>query len=114
MTKKELQKRIKTTKREKEIAYWQCDNNRDQSVVVSLNRRYHILVEKLEAEELALKQLEDQKKCCANCADWGSGRDKEPDKKYPCDSRKTYDLHEEYGYIVTPPDFYCGYWRKDV
>ena len=68
MTKKELQKRIKTTKREKEIAYWQCDNNRDQSVVVSLNRRYHILVEKLEAEELALKQLEDQEKCCGNCA----------------------------------------------
>ncbi len=64
--------------------------------------------------KLALKQLEDQEECCGNCADWGPGRDKEPDKKYPCDSRKIYDLHEEYGYIVTPPDFYCGYWRKDV
>ena len=70
--------------------------------------------------KLALKQLEDQKKCCANCADWEIGREKNAEantttaNSFPCESRKIYDLHEEYGYIVTPPDFYCGYWRKDV
>ena len=40
-------------------------------------------------------------------------KEKYPDKKYPCDSRKIYDLHEEYGYIVTPADFYCRAWREE-
>ena len=86
--------------------------NLNQVFLIESQTRDHKI--RIQIYKLALAQLEEQEKCCANCADWGEGRDKEIGKKYPCESRKIYDLHEEYGYIVTPPDFYCGYWRKDV
>ncbi len=63
--------------------------------------------------KLALKQLEDQEKCCANCADWFveeiNGR-----PRHFCNSPFCRNLEDVCLIPTTSAKFYCSYWRKDV
>ena len=60
MTGEELAQRIEKTKKEVHLAYFRCDNNRDESKVLWLNKSYWFAKEKLEAEQALLTKLQEE------------------------------------------------------